>query len=381
MPTPAPFLCARPSCAAAGKPVFAGGKPGDYCSKGCKALPPDPVGMIAAGGPVLCARPSCAAAGKPVFAGGKPGDFCSKGCKALPPDPVPVPHPAKLCDVVGCMKPANGTSDACDIPHMMGLKNGTLARKPAAAPAKLCGVVGCMKPVSGTSDACDIPHMVGLKNGTLARKPAAVPVADPTCALTGCFTLPSTWNQLPSTVTFYQVRDGTLECCSVPIGPYLATVRGASPAAKPVLCVGVNPISGVVCGKSFEASNKYCGVCGADRPDPKATCAMKCPNKKCGGDIAENAKFCGLCATERPDPKLTCAVKCPRLGCAETIAENAGFCGQCAMARPIPGYAPPSPPPAPPPAPVCAHCGGPLPVGTAAGVDACSIDCHTALHG
>jgi len=164
-------------------------------------------------------------------------------------------------------------------------------------------------------------------------------MADPTCVHQGCF----------------QPRNGIAECCSpahvnaVSANPALRKGSvlpvpgggggrgggrggGPPPPAKPVPCFYCK-------APMTAASDKFCGGCGKEQPDPKATCAMKCTKGSCGGDIAESAGFCGKCGSARPDFKLTCAMKCAKPACGGDIAKDANFCGKCGGPRPILGRA------------------------------------------
>lgn len=79
-----------------------------------------------------------------------------------------------------------------------------------------------------------------------------------------------------------------------------------------------------LCGQK-DLSGKYCGKCGAARPDQENYWA--CPN--CG---AENTttKFCGECGSKRPEVEN--GWTCPNCG---TKGNTTKFCGECGSQKPL----------------------------------------------
>merc|ERR1711865_1146553 len=121
----------------------------------------------------------------------------------------------------------------------------------------------------------------------------------------------------------------------------------------------------------------FCGTCGGPRPIPgrAAGGAPMCCGVLCAG------AFCGLCGEAPGGGGALATPVCCGKPCLSS------FCGVCGKPpggapAPVPAPAPVAPPlPVPVASAVCAHCRGPLPPDTPAGIAACSIDCHTALHG
>ena len=116
------------------------------------------------------------------------------------------------------------------------------------------------------------------------------------------------------------------------------------------------------CGTKNSASMKFCGECGAKKPEPKPepkpeakaggwTCA-------CGTQNPENMKFCPECGAKKPEPKpepteWTCAC-----GAVNPVAMR--FCPECGAKKPEASAAPAPEAPKPPRAAFCAECGAKL---------------------
>ena len=71
---------------------------------------------------------------------------------------------------------------------------------------------------------------------------------------------------------------------------------------------------------------KFCGECGAKKPEPKAADTWDCPN--CGAK-GITAKFCGECGAKRPEAPA--AWDCPQCGNKGITAK---FCGECGCRKP-----------------------------------------------
>ena len=113
------------------------------------------------------------------------------------------------------------------------------------------------------------------------------------------------------------------------------------------------------CGAKNAANMKFCGECGAKKPEPKPVGGWKCA---CGAENAANVKFCPECGTKKPEPKpepkpeateWTCA-------CGAKNAMNVKFCPECGAKKPEAA----APAPEAPKATFCAECGAKLEAGT-----------------
>ena len=164
------------------------------------------------------------------------------------------------------------------------------------------------------------------------------------------------------------------------------------------------PLWVCACGTKNSASMKFCGECGAKKPEPKPepkpeakaggwTCA-------CGTQNPENMKFCPECGAKKPEPKpepkpeaksggWTCACGmqnpestkfCPECGakkpepqpeskpeptewtcaCGAVNPVAMRFCPECGARKPETSAAPAPEAPKPPKAAFCAECGAKL---------------------
>ena len=73
-------------------------------------------------------------------------------------------------------------------------------------------------------------------------------------------------------------------------------------------------------------TRKFCGECGAKKPEPKAADTWDCPN--CGAK-GITGKFCGECGTKKPEAPA--AWDCPNCGNKGITAK---FCGECGFKKP-----------------------------------------------
>ena len=73
---------------------------------------------------------------------------------------------------------------------------------------------------------------------------------------------------------------------------------------------------------------KFCGECGAKKPEPKAVDTWDCP--QCGNK-GITAKFCGECGFKKPE--AAAAWDCPNCGNKGITAK---FCGECGCRKPEP---------------------------------------------
>ena len=113
------------------------------------------------------------------------------------------------------------------------------------------------------------------------------------------------------------------------------------------------------CGAKNAANMKFCGECGAKKPEPKPVGGWKCA---CGAENPANVKFCPECGAKKPEPKpepkpeateWTCA-------CGAKNAMNVKFCPECGAKKPEAA----APAPEAPKATFCADCGAKLEAGT-----------------
>ena len=148
------------------------------------------------------------------------------------------------------------------------------------------------------------------------------------------------------------------------------------------------------CGAKNAANMKFCGECGAKKPEPKPVGGWKCA---CGAENAANMKFCGECGAKKPEPKpepkpaggwkCACGAEnpanvkfCPECGakkpepkpepkpeatewtcaCGAKNAMNVKFCPECGAKKPEAA----APAPEAPKATFCAECGAKLEAGT-----------------
>ena len=111
------------------------------------------------------------------------------------------------------------------------------------------------------------------------------------------------------------------------------------------------------CGAKNAANMKFCGECGAKKPEPKPVGGWKCA---CGAENAANMKFCGECGAKKPEPKPepkpAGGWKC---ACGAENPANVKFCPECGAKKPEAAPAPEAPN-----ATFCAECGAKLEAGT-----------------
>lgn len=72
------------------------------------------------------------------------------------------------------------------------------------------------------------------------------------------------------------------------------------------------------CGAKNAETAKFCGACGAKKPEPQAN-GWACA---CGTTNPASAKFCGNCGAKKPDGEWTCA-------CGAKNPASAKFCATC----------------------------------------------------
>lgn len=83
------------------------------------------------------------------------------------------------------------------------------------------------------------------------------------------------------------------------------------------------------CGSMNGAKKKFCGECGAKRPDEQPENDWKCP--ECGNVNEAKKKFCGECGAKKPDIQCITDWKCPECGFVNEAKEK--FCGECGAKR------------------------------------------------
>ena len=73
------------------------------------------------------------------------------------------------------------------------------------------------------------------------------------------------------------------------------------------------------CGSELNDDAKFCGECGAKKPEPKAADTWDCP--ACGNK-GITGKFCGECGAS-----MVVGIVCPT--CGKVNPEGQKFCGDC----------------------------------------------------
>ena len=112
------------------------------------------------------------------------------------------------------------------------------------------------------------------------------------------------------------------------------------------------------CGTQNPENMKFCPECGAKKPEPKPEAKAGDWTCACGMQNPESTKFCPECGAKKPEPKpepteWTCAC-----GAVNPVAMR--FCPECGAKKPEASAAPAPEAPKPPRAAFCAECGAKL---------------------
>jgi len=90
------------------------------------------------------------------------------------------------------------------------------------------------------------------------------------------------------------------------------------------------------CGTQNAANTKFCGECGAKKPEPKPeaeTAGWACA---CGAKNPENMKFCPECGAKKPEPKPEAETTGWACACGAKNPESMKFCPECGAKKPEP---------------------------------------------
>ena len=127
---------------------------------------------------------------------------------------------------------------------------------------------------------------------------------------------------------------GDIAGLGVTLGAMGSVIGMTKDAMAPMMNMGAAMAAPAAAADTWDCPNcgnkgitkKFCGECGAKKPEPKTADTWDCPN--CGNK-GITGKFCGECGTKKPEAPA--AWDCPNCGNKGITAK---FCGECGFKKP-----------------------------------------------